>query len=111
MTTPEQIKAALENVMDPEIGMNVVDLGLIYDTALVDGVAKITYTLTSPTCPFGPELEQEIIQYASVLDDVESVELELTFTPAWSLDMVSEDARFALGLEPLGRPADPDPVT
>lgn len=89
---------ALKGVTDPEIGMNIVDLGLVYQVVVTDdGEAQITYTLTSIGCPAGAQIEEEIRQAAAGVEGIESVTSELTMQPAWGPDKMSELARSALG--------------
>ena len=72
--TPEEILDAIRVVVDPEIGISIVDLGLVYDVAVEGGVAKVTYTLTSMGCPVGPLIESQMQQVMSLLpDDVNSI--------------------------------------
>jgi len=84
-------------VIDPELGLDFVELGLIYDIAIDDGTVKITYTLTTPACPIGPQVAEQIEEYVSELDGVQAVEPVMTFSPPWSPERMSEDAKFALG--------------
>lgn len=97
--TPKDVETALLNVIDPELGIDVVNLGLIYEVTVDDGVVRVVFTLTAPACPFGPQIEAQIVEYASVLAGVTLVRPELTFTPPWSTDRMSADAKFALGIE------------
>jgi metal-sulfur cluster biosynthetic enzyme len=99
--TAEDVYEALENVIDPELGLDFVELGLIYDVAVEDADAgaevHVTYSLTSPGCPIGPQIADQIKEFASELDGVNKVFPKLVFTPPWTPEMMSEDARFALG--------------
>ncbi len=89
---------ALKVVSDPEIGINIVDLGLVYDVVVTeDGEAQITFTLTSVGCPAGAQIENEIREVAASVDGVSSVTSEMTMTPPWGPDKMSELARSALG--------------
>jgi len=88
---------ALRDVIDPELGLDFVELGLIYDVAIDDGNVHVTYTLTTPGCPIGPQVTEQIEEFVSDLDDVSAVESTLTFEPAWSPERMSDDAKFALG--------------
>lgn len=101
LPTAEDVYEALENVIDPELGLDFVELGLIYDVAVEesDGQAEVhvTYSLTSPGCPIGPQIADQIKEYAIELDGVAKVFPKLVFTPPWTPEMMSEDARFALG--------------
>ncbi len=97
MPTVEAVEEALTNVIDPELGLDFVELGLIYGITVDGGEVHVTYTLTTPACPIGPMVAEQIEEFVSELDDVTSVDSELIFTPPWSPDKMSEDAKFALG--------------
>lgn len=97
--TPEVVYEALEQVIDPELGLDFVELGLIYDVVVNEAgdEVEITYSLTSPGCPIGPQIADEIKKFAIALDGVEKVFPKLVFSPPWTPEMMSEDAKFALG--------------
>jgi len=101
LPTPDEIRELIkERVHDPELMMNVVDLGLIYDIQVTDKkTAEITMTLTSPGCPVGPEiittLQREV---HTTFPDLDEVNIHLTWTPFWNPDMLSDDAKDALGI-------------
>ena len=97
MATNEEVMDALRDVIDPELGLDFVELGLIYNVAIEDGTVSVTYTLTTPGCPIGPQVSEQIEEFVSDLDDVNAVESTLTFEPAWSPELMSDDAKFALG--------------
>jgi metal-sulfur cluster biosynthetic enzyme len=98
MVSIEEVQDALREVIDPELGLDFVELGLIYDVEIdPDGAVKVVYTLTSPGCPIGPQVAEQIEEFVSELEGVRSVASEMTFSPAWSPDLMSEDAKFALG--------------
>ena len=97
MPTFEDVEDALTNVIDPELGLDFVELGLIYGIEVEGGDVHVTFTLTSPGCPIGPQVSEQIEEFVSELDGVESVESTMTFTPPWTPDRMSEDAKFALG--------------
>jgi metal-sulfur cluster biosynthetic enzyme len=97
MATTDEVMDALREVIDPELGLDFVELGLIYDVAVDDGNVSVTYTLTTPGCPIGPQVTEQIEEFVSDLDDVKTVESTLTFEPAWSPERMSDDAKFALG--------------
>jgi metal-sulfur cluster biosynthetic enzyme len=88
---------ALREVIDPELGLDFVELGLIYDVAIDDGTVSVTYTLTTPGCPIGPQVSEQIEEFVSELDGVEEVQPTMTFSPPWTPERMSEDAKFALG--------------
>jgi metal-sulfur cluster biosynthetic enzyme len=98
VATGEEVREALKVVNDPEIGINIVDLGLVYEVEVSDeGEAVITYTLTSMGCPVGPMLDQEIKETAAALEGVTSVSTNLVMQPPWSPDRMSDFAKSALG--------------
>ncbi|HET9074568.1 MAG TPA: iron-sulfur cluster assembly protein [Solirubrobacteraceae bacterium] len=98
MISVEEVQDALREVIDPELGLDFVELGLIYGVEIdAAGAVKVTYTLTSPGCPIGPQVEEQIQEFVSEIEGVSSVASELVFTPPWSVDKMSDDAKFALG--------------
>jgi metal-sulfur cluster biosynthetic enzyme len=97
MATVDEVTDALREVIDPELGLDFVELGLIYEVTVDDGAVNVTYTLTTPGCPIGPQVSEQIEEFVSELDGVQSVESTMTFTPAWSPELMSDDAKFALG--------------
>ena len=97
MPTVEEVTDALTNVIDPELGLDFVELGLIYGVEVDAGHVHVTFSLTSPGCPIGPQVSEQIEEFVGELDDVESVESSMVFSPAWSPERMSEDAKFALG--------------
>jgi metal-sulfur cluster biosynthetic enzyme len=97
MPTIEEIQEALSNVIDPELGLDFVELGLIYGVEVDGGDVHVTFTLTSPACPIGPQVSEQIEEFVGELDDVESVASTMVFSPPWTPDRMSEDAKFALG--------------
>ena len=95
----EEVYQVLKTVYDPEIPVNVVDLGLIYDVQVTDeNNVFVQMTLTFPGCGMGPHIAQQAEWAIQDLDGVEEVEIELTFDPPWSPDMISEEARMMLGI-------------
>jgi metal-sulfur cluster biosynthetic enzyme len=97
MVTKDDVVEALRGVEDPELGMDIVDLGLFYD-AEVDGPrVKIVHSLTSMGCPAGQMIQEHIYRGTLELPGVEEVEVELTFDPPWTPDRMSDDAKFILG--------------
>jgi metal-sulfur cluster biosynthetic enzyme len=97
MPTQDDVMDALANVIDPELGLDFVELGLIYGVEVDDGAVKVTFTLTTPGCPIGPQVTEQIDEFVGELEGVKSVESEMVFTPAWSPEKMTEDAKFALG--------------
>ena len=97
MPSVEDVEAALTNVIDPELGLDFVELGLIYGIEVSSGDVHVTFSLTSPGCPIGPQVSEQIEEFVSELDDVTNVYPKMVFTPPWTPDRMSEDAKFALG--------------
>ena len=97
MPNREEVFEALRQVEDPELGMDIVELGLFYDAEVEDGTVKVRYSLTSIGCPVGPMIQEDITRVVSELPGVEHVEAELTWDPPWSPEKMSEDAKFILG--------------
>lgn len=87
----------LRNVMDPELYVNIVDLGLVYSAELKNDVAEITMTLTTPGCPMSPVFEAMIKNEVGKLAGVREIHVHLTFDPPWSPTMMSDEVRVALG--------------
>jgi metal-sulfur cluster biosynthetic enzyme len=97
MPSVDEVQEALTNVIDPELGLDFVELGLIYEVEVEEGDVYVTFSLTSPGCPIGPQVSEQIEEFVSELDDVQNVYSKMVFTPPWTPDMMSEDAKFALG--------------
>ena len=97
MASKNDVLEALRQVEDPELGMDIVDLGLLYEVEVEDSTVRITYSLTSMGCPAGPLIAQDMDGAARQVEGIEDVELELTFDPPWTPDRMSEDAKFILG--------------
>ena len=101
--TEDQVREALKQVVDPELFVNVIDLGLVYKVELKQREDEktdvlIEMTLTSPACPAGPQLIQQAKQVLSNLEGVGEVEVKLVMTPPWTPDRMSEAARDQLGI-------------
>jgi FeS assembly SUF system protein len=89
----------LQSIYDPEIPVDIYELGLIYDVQVSDqGDVKILMTLTTPNCPVAESLPAEVREKTRSLDEVKDVEVELTFDPPWSKDLMSEEAKLELGI-------------
>lgn len=97
MATRDEVLAVLRTVEDPELGMDIVDLGLLYEVEIENSTAKVRYSLTSMGCPAGPLIAQDIDGAVRQVEGIEDVELELTFDPPWTPDRMSDDAKFILG--------------
>ena len=97
MPTVEDVEDALTNVIDPELGLDFVELGLVYDIEVEGGDVYITFTLTSPGCPIGPQVTEQMKEFVGEVEGVEKVFPKMVFSPPWSPERMSEDAKFALG--------------
>ena len=97
MPTREEIVDALRVVEDPELGMDIVELGLLYDVEVEGPKVHVTYSLTSMGCPVGPMLEEQIHDTVAQLPGVDEVDAELTWSPPWTPEKMSDDAKFILG--------------
>ncbi len=98
MIDEDEITEALQNVIDPELGLDFVELGLVYAVeANEEGRVDITFTLTTPACPIGPQVSEQMIEFVSEIDGVTEVVPTMVFTPPWTPEKMSEDAKFALG--------------
>ena len=93
----DDVMEALENVIDPELGLYFVSLGLVYDVEIEGPEVFVTFTLTTPACPIGPQVSEQMREFVGELDGVEKVHPKMVFDPPWSPEMMSEDAKFALG--------------
>ena len=95
----EEIIQTVKTVYDPEIPVDIYELGLIYDVQVSDeGVARIVMTLTTPNCPVAETMPQEVKDKVKTVEGVTEVDLDLTFEPSWNKDMMSEEAKFELGI-------------
>ena len=97
MVDREEIVNALHAVEDPELGMDIVELGLFYDVEIDGPKVKVIHTLTSMGCPAGPMIQEGIHDATAAVPGVENVEVELTWDPPWTPDRMSDDAKFILG--------------
>lgn len=90
--------ALFNTVIDPEIGVGIVDLGLIYDVDIKDGHATITMTLTSMGCPVGPSITRQVEDTAKEIENVKEVSINLVWDPIWTPDRINPDVRAMLGV-------------
>jgi metal-sulfur cluster biosynthetic enzyme len=95
--TRDEVIEALRQVEDPELGMDIVDLGLLYDVEVEGPRVKVTHSLTSMGCPVGPLIQEDINRVTREVPGVEDVDVELTWDPPWTPDKMSDDAKFILG--------------
>tara|TARA_B100000795_G_scaffold211483_1_gene165115 strand:+ start:194 stop:490 length:297 start_codon:yes stop_codon:yes gene_type:complete len=98
MDLREQVIAEIRKIYDPEIPVNIYELGLIYDVKVKEDTAKIIMTLTSPNCPVAESLPQDVKDSAMQVKGIEKVDLDLVFEPEWNKDMMSEAAKLELNL-------------
>ena len=98
MAEKEQVIEVLKKVYDPEIQYDIWSLGLVYNIEIAGKKVKILMTFTSPMCPYGPVLMDDVRRQVSSIDGVGEVEIELTFTPVWGPEKMTEEARMALGI-------------
>ena len=95
--TKEDVFEALHQVEDPELGMDIVELGLLYDVEIEGSKVKLIHSLTSMGCPAGQMIQDDIHRVTSEIPGVEEVEIDLTWDPPWTPDRMSDDAKFILG--------------
>ena len=93
MPSREEVMEALREVEDPELGMDIVELGLLYDVAIDDSKVTVVHSLTSMGCPAGPMIQEGIYEAAQRVPGVEEVEVELTWEPPWTPEKMSDDAK------------------
>jgi metal-sulfur cluster biosynthetic enzyme len=97
--SPDGIRDVLRSVMDPELHMNIVDLGLVYGVDIADGNVNVKMTLTSPGCPYGPYLLHQVKDTVLSLKGVKDAQIEVVWEPPWGPDKMSEDVRLELGFD------------
>ncbi len=98
MTTKDDVIKVLKKISDPEIPINIVDLGLIYDVKVEKGVAKIKMTLTTPGCPLADVLEKRVKEALTKLPGIKNIKINLVWDPPWSPTRMSKEAKAKLGL-------------
>ncbi|MDP6508761.1 MAG: iron-sulfur cluster assembly protein [Chloroflexota bacterium] len=97
MTTKDDVIAALETVVDPELNLDIWNLGLIYNVEVDESTVNIDLTLTTPMCPVGPMIVSNTKEAVEKVDGVELANIEMVWDPPWDMEMMSEDLRFMLG--------------
>lgn len=95
----DAVVGVMKDVYDPEIPINVVDLGLVYDVNVQEGNVHVLMTLTAPGCGMGPFIAQQAEWAIAELEGVSDVEVEMTFDPPWNPEMISEDGKKLLGID------------
>lgn len=98
MVDKKQVLSALKKVCDPELGVNVVDLGLVYDVAINDGQVNVQMSLTTPFCPIGPQFLQEVEDAICSVAGVVGAKVEMVWDPPWSANLMSDTAKSELGM-------------
>lgn len=99
MVTEDVIVEALREVYDPELHYNIYDLGLVYDITIEDGKVGVMMTLTTPACPIGPMVTEQLQENLRLIPGVKDVDVQWTFDPPWHPDMMSEEAKADLGID------------
>ena len=97
ITVEEKIWEALKGVMDPELGVSIVDLGLVYDVRFEKGVAEVEMTLTSPGCPLAPIIDREVRGALAKLPDIRTLTIDLVWDPPWTQEMMSDELKAEYG--------------
>jgi metal-sulfur cluster biosynthetic enzyme len=97
MIDEDEVIEALTNVIDPELGLDFVELGLVYGVEIDGDTVNVTFTLTTPACPIGPQVSEQMKEFVGEVEGVQDVVPNMVFTPPWTPEKMSEDAKFALG--------------
>jgi metal-sulfur cluster biosynthetic enzyme len=93
----DSVRQALRQVKDPELDMNIVDLGLVYDVEVDDGLVRINMTLTSPGCPAGPMITNDIYKAVRAVEGVKDVDIDIVWEPYWTPDRIDPKIRAMMG--------------
>jgi metal-sulfur cluster biosynthetic enzyme len=99
MISKESVYGALKTVMDPELHINIVDLGLIYDVVVLENEVEVVMTLTTPGCPLAPVIDRLVKESVGGIEDNLKVRLALVWDPPWHIGLMSEEARAELGFD------------
>ena len=99
MVTQEDITSALRSVVDPEIGLNIVDLGLIYEIKIQNGKAEVKMTLTTPGCPMHATISRDVKEKVESVSGIQEAIVQIVWDPPWSVDRISPEAKKELGFE------------
>jgi len=97
-TVEERIWEGLRGVIDPELGVSIVDLGLVYDVRYEDGVAEVEMTLTSPGCPLAPIIDKKVRESVEGISEINDLTIELVWDPPWTKEMMSDELKAEFGL-------------
>lgn len=98
MPTVEEVYSAVSEVLDPDLGLPILDLGLIYRVDVADDKVEIDFTLTSPACPVGDLLQEDLTETVKARTGVENVTATIVWDPPWDKDMMSEELKLTLGI-------------
>ncbi len=99
MLTEDIVRESLKEIYDPEINYNIVDLGLVYNINVDDGLVNVRMTLTTPACPIGPMVEDQIRENVMMIPGTKDVQIQFTFNPLWNPTMMSDEAKADLGFD------------
>jgi len=99
VTTEDKIREALKNVIDPELGVSIVELGLVYDVRYEAGEAEVEMTLTSPGCPLAPVIDKKVRESVADISEIKKLTVELVWDPPWTRAMMSEELKAELGFD------------
>jgi metal-sulfur cluster biosynthetic enzyme len=99
MVSEADVVEVLREVYDPELHYNIYDLGLVYDIGVSDGNVRVLMTLTTPMCPIGPMVTEQIQEMLGLMPGVKEVDVDFTFDPPWSPEKMTDEARADLGLD------------
>jgi metal-sulfur cluster biosynthetic enzyme len=97
MVQEDNVREALKEVIDPELGINIIDLGLVYEIEVEEDRVEILMTLTTPGCPFGSIFDEMVRQEVGAVEGVNEVDVELTFEPSWTPEEMTDEARNEIG--------------
>lgn len=97
--TRQDLMDVVRVVEDPDLGMSIVDLGLIYDIRNDNGDIEVDMTLTSPGCPYGPQIVQEVTYVLNVVEGVKSVHVEIVWDPPWTMENISDEIKLEMGID------------
>lgn len=98
-TVEERIREELRKVIDPELGVSIVDLGLVYDVRYENGEAEVEMTLTSPGCPLAPIIDKKVKESLADISEIKKLTVELVWDPPWTKDLMSDELKAELGLD------------
>lgn len=99
MSVEDKIRDALKKVTDPELGVSIVDLGLVYDVRYENGEAEVEMTLTSPGCPLAPVIDKKIKEALSEISEIKKLRVEIVWDPPWSQELMSDELKAEFGLD------------